>query len=308
MIKNSTTSVEIMKGKRRKKLKEHDGLWAFIMLAPNLLGFLLFMVGPVLMTLVISFTEYDLIEPMKFVGLRNYIDMAKDPIIGTTLLNTLVYTIITVPIGMCISLGLAVLLDQKVALKRFYRAAYFLPSITSMVAVAVVWQWIYNPEFGILNYLLSFIGIPPQKWLSSSKTSLLSISIVGIWKSAGYNMMLFLAGLQGISISYYEASELDGANVWQKFIFVTLPMMRPTISFVFIMSIIGSFQVFDAVNLMTQGGPGRSSSVLVHYLYQNAFQYFNMGYACAIAYLLFAIVLLITAINMMNDKKLREIY
>jgi len=293
---------------KKNKIKDHDSFWALVMLAPNLAGFLLFMLGPVVMTFVISLTKYDLIGPMKFIGLQNYIQLTKDPIIGETLKNTLVYTIIVVPIGMCLSLGLAVLLDQKIALRRFYRAVYFLPSITSMVAVSVVWQWIYNPEFGILNFLLSLVGIPPLKWLSSSRTSLISISIVGIWKSAGYNMMLFLSGLQGISTSYYEASELDGANKWQQFIHVTLPMMRPTISFVFIMSIINSFQVFDAVNLMTQGGPGRSSSVLVHYLYQNAFQYFNMGYACAIAYLLFGIVLVITIFNMRNDKKLREIY
>ncbi|WP_334137306.1 sugar ABC transporter permease [Muricomes intestini] len=296
------------KDAKKNHIQNHDATWAWLMLAPNLTGFLLFMLGPVVMTFVISLTEYDLIDPMKFVGFHNYMKLFQDPIIGETLINTLVYTVIVVPIGMCISLGLAVLLDQKIALRRFYRAAYFLPSITSMVAVSVVWQWIYNPEFGILNYLLSFFRIPPLKWLSSSNTSLVSISIVGIWKNAGYNMMLFLSGLQGISTSYYEASELDGANKWEQFVHVTLPMMRPTISFVFIMSIISSFQVFDAVNLMTQGGPGRSSSVLVHYLYQNAFQYFNMGYACAIAYLLFGIVLLITIINMMNDKKLREIY
>lgn len=302
------STISVGKAKTAKKKRNHDIPWAFLMLSPNLAGFLLFMVGPVIATFIFSFTEYDLLEPMKFIGLRNYIEMAQDPIIRQTLLNTIVYTILTVPIGMCISLGLAVLLDQKIILQRFYRGVYFLPSITSMVAVSVVWQWIYNPEFGILNHLLSIFGIPPQKWLSSSATSLISVSIVGIWKNVGYNMMLFLAGLQNISVSYYEAAELDGANAWDKFIKITLPMMRPTISFVFIMSIISSFQVFDSVHLMTGGGPGRSSSVLVHYLYQNAFQYFRMGYACAIAYLLFGLVLIITYINMQNDKKLREIY
>lgn len=301
-------TISVGKTKRAKKRKNHDIPWAFLMLLPNLAGFLLFMVGPVIATFIFSFTEYDLLEPMKFVSFQNYIEMAQDPIIRQTLLNTIVYTVLTVPIGMCISLGLAVLLDQNIMLQRFYRGVYFLPSITSMVAVSVVWQWMYNPEFGILNHLLSIFSIPPQKWLSSSATSLISVSIVGIWKNAGYNMMLFLAGLQNISVTYYEAAELDGANVWDKFIRITLPMMRPTISFVFIMSIISSFQVFDSVHLMTGGGPGRSSSVLVHYLYQNAFQYFRMGYACAIAYLLFGLVLIITYINMQNDKKLREIY
>jgi len=296
-----------VKSKKRSKL-QNDAGWAVLMLGPNLLGFLLFMLGPVVATLIISFTEYDLIAPMKFVGLQNYIEMFQDAIVGQTLLNTFVYTILTVPVGMCLSLLLAVLLDQKIALQRFYRAVYFLPSITSMVAVAVVWQWIYNPEFGLLNYILSLFGLPQMKWLSSSSTSLVSIAIVGIWKSLGYNMLLFLSGLQGISTSYYEASELDGANKVQQFLYVTVPMLRPTIFFVFVMSIISSFQVFDSVMLMTKGGPGRSSSVLVHYLYQNAFQYFRMGYACAIAYLLFAIVLILTLCNMRFEKKMRDIY
>ena len=293
--------------KKTRKLRS-DGPWAALMLAPNLLGFTLFMLGPVVMTLVMSFTKNDLIDPMTFVGLDNYIKMAKDPIVHETLKNTLLYTLMVVPVGMVISLLLAVLLDQNIFGKRFYRAAYFLPSITSMVAVAVVWQWIYNPEFGILNYVLSWFHIPPQKWLSSSDSSLVSIAIMGIWKNAGYNMMLFLSGLQSISTSYYEASELDGASKLQQFIYVTVPMLQPTTMFVFITSIINSFQVFDAVKLTTDGGPGRSSSVLVHYLYQSAFQYFDMGYACAIAYLLFGIVLILTIINLNIDKKSREIY
>ena len=159
-----------------------------------------------------------------------------------------------------------------------------------------------------MNYFLSFFGVKGITWLSSSSTSLVSIAIVSIWKGAGYNMMLFLAGLQGISNSYYEASELDGANKWQQFIHVTLPMLSPTTFFIFVMSIIGSFQVFDSVMLMTKGGPGRSSSVLVHYLYQNAFQYFSMGYACAIAYLLFFIVIIVTLFNMRFEKKIKEIF
>ncbi len=293
----------------RKRRKLHDDTpWALLMLAPNIIGFVMFMVFPILATLFYSFTEYDLITAPTFVGFDNYLELFRDPIIGTTIKNTLTFTLITVPVGMAFSLLLAVFLDQKIAFKRFYRGAYFLPSITSMVAVSIVWQWIYNPEFGLLNYFLSFFGIKGITWLSSSSTSLVSIAIVSIWKGAGYNMMLFLAGLQGISTSYYEASELDGANKWQQFIHVTLPMLSPTTFFIFVMSIIGSFQVFDSVMLMTKGGPGRSSSVLVHYLYQNAFQYFSMGYACAIAYLLFFIVLIVTLFNMRFEKKIKEIF
>ena len=279
-----------------------------LMLAPNIIGFFMFMVFPILATLFFSFTEYDLIGAPKIIGLDNYVELFRDPIIATTLNNTLVFTLITVPIGMAFSLLLAIFLDQKIAFKRFYRGAYFLPSITSMVAVSIVWQWIYNPEFGLMNYLLSFVGIRGITWLSSSSTSLLSLAIVNIWKSAGYNMMLFLAGLQGISNTYYEAGQLDGASKWKQFIHITLPMLSPTTFFIFIMSVISSFQVFDSVILMTKGGPGRSSSVLVHYLYQNAFQYFSMGYACAIAYLLFFIVLLVTMLNMRLERKIKEIF
>lgn len=290
------------KGKRFEKLIYKDGFWATLMLLPNLAGFTMFLLVPVIAAFILSFTEFDVISPMKFIGLDNYVEMIKDPIVHQTLLNTLIYTVITVPVGMLLSLILSVALDQKIMARRIYRAVYFLPSITSMVAVAVVWQWIYNPEFGLLNYVLSVFNIDGLNWLSSSKTSLISLAIVGVWKSMGYNMLLFLAGLQGISNSYYEAAKLDGASPAQEFFYITLPLLRPTTFFIFIMAIIGSFQVFDSVMLMTQGGPGRSSSVLVHYLYQNAFQYFRMGYACALAYLLFFIVFILTLINLKMEK------
>lgn len=296
-----------MKASKVSKL-HNDGKWAWLMLAPNVIGFILFMLVPVVATFVLSFTKYDMLTTPQFIGLQNYINMLKDPIVWEVTRNTVVYTILTVPIGMALSLLLAVTLDTKIRFRRFYRAAFFLPAITSMVVVAIVWQWIYNPDFGLLNYFLSLFGIQGPKWLLDSSTALISLAIVGIWKNLGYNMIIFLSGLQGISNSYYEAAELDGANVFQKFFKITLPMLKPTTFFIFVMSIISSFQVFDQVMLMTKGGPGRSSSVLVHYLYQNAFQYFKLGYACAIAYLLFFIVMMITLFNMRMEKSMREIY
>jgi len=286
----------------------NDAKWAWVMLLPNIVGFFMFMLIPVVATFLLSFTKYDMLTKPKFVGLRNYIDMVRDPVVWQVTGNTVLYTVITVPIGMCLSLLLAVALDQKIGLKRFYRAAFFLPSITSMVVISIVWQWIYNPEFGLLNYGLSLLGLPKGKWLIDVRTSLVSIAIVGIWKRLGYDMIIFLSGLQGISNTYYEAAKLDGAGKLQQFKYITIPMLKPTTFFVFIMAIINSFQVFDQVMLMTSGGPGRSSSVLVHYLYQNAFQYFKLGYACAIAYLLFAIVMIITAVNLKMEKSMREIY
>ena len=289
------------------KLKD-DSKWAWGMLSLNIIGFLMFMLVPIIITFVLSFFSYDMLTPPRFNGIQNYIDMVKDPIVWQVTWNTILYTILTVPVGMCISLLLAVMLDQKLAGRRFYRAAFFLPSITSMVVVAIVWQWLYNPDYGLINYFLSLFGIEGPKWLISADTSLISLAIVGIWKNAGYNMIIFLSGLQGISNTYYEAAELDGANKVQQFFKITLPMLKPTTFFIFIMAVIGSFQVFDQVMLMTKGGPGRSSSVLVHYLYQNAFVYFKLGYACAIAYLLFFIVLIVTLFNMRMEKSMREIY
>ena len=281
----------IIKARTPKKGSlKRDDKWAWAMLLPNIVGFLMFMVIPMVATFVLSFMEYDMLTTPKFVGLQNYKDMIADPITRQVTWNTIIYTILTVPVGMILSLLLAVALDSIHALKKFYRGAFFLPSITSMVVVSIVWQWIYNPEY------------------TSSGTALISLAIVGIWKRLGYDMVIFLSGLQGISTNYYEAAQLDGANSFQRFWYITVPLLRPTTFFVFVMAIISSFQVFDQVQLMTQGGPGRSSSVLVHYLYQNAFQYFKMGYACALAYLLFAIVLVMTLINMRTEKKMRETF
>ncbi len=300
-------TAQVKRTPKKGALKRDDG-WAWVMLLPNVIGFLMFMLIPMVATFVLSFMEYDMLSAPKFVGLQNYKDMIEDPITRQVTWNTIVYTILTVPVGMVLSLLLAVALDSINYLKRFFRGAYFLPSITSMVVISIVWQWIYNPEYGLMNFFLSFFGVSPKKWLTSSSTSLISLAIVGIWKRLGYDMVIFLSGLQGISTNYYEAAQLDGANKFQIFWHITIPLLRPTTFFVFVMAIIGSFQVFDQVQLMTQGGPGRSSSVLVHYLYQNAFQYFKMGYACALAYLLFAIVLVLTVINMRTEKKMRETF
>ena len=296
-----------MKTIKKGRLKKDDK-WAWIMLAPNVIGFLMFMLIPMVATFVLSFTQYDMLSAPKFIGLKNYIDMFQDKIVWQVTFNTIIYTIITVPIGMCISLLLAVALDGPIKGRRFFRGAFFLPSIVSMVVVSIVWQWIYNPQYGILNYVIGLFGIEPQNWLGNASTALISLAVVGIWKRSGYDMMLFLSGLQSIPDTYYEAAKLDGASKWQQFRYITVPLLKPTTFFVFIMAMIASFQVFDQVNLMTQGGPGRSSSVLVHYLYQNAFQYFELGYACAIAYLLFAIVLIITIFNSRAEKKMRDIY
>jgi len=273
------------------------------MLLPNVIGFLMFLLLPVLATFAISFSDWNLSDSFAFNGMDNYKALFKDPVFLQVLRNTLYFTVASVPIGIVISLLMAVFLNQKLGFIRFYRAAFFIPVISSMVAVSVIWQWIYNPEYGLLNYALSWFGIDGPAWLTDPHWAMPTVIITSIWKSLGFNMLIFLAGLQSISDSYYEAADIEGANWFSKFWRITLPLLSPTTFFVTVMSIINSFQVFDTVYLMTQGGPARSTSVLVYYIFQNAFQYFKMGYASAMAYVLFFIVLIITFIQFWRQKK-----
>lgn len=291
---------------RKKFLKNlfyKEYTWAIVLLLPNLIGFLLFTLWPVLASFLLSFTEWDLLQPMKFVGIQNYINLFQDEIFIKVFGNTLYFTIVSVPIGIVISLLLAVALNQGLRGIKFYRAAYFLPVISSMVAVAVIWQWIYNPEYGVLNYFLSVFGIEGPSWLTSTKWAMPAVIVTSIWKNVGFNMLIFLAGLQAIPESYYEAADIDGATWLKKFRHITIPLLSPTTFFVSVMSVIGSFQVFDSVFLMTQGGPARSTSVMVHYIYENAFQFFKMGYASAMSYVLFFIIAIITLIQFWRQKK-----
>ncbi len=281
-----------------KKITQSNNFWAFVFLTPNLLGFLAFLLIPVLASFGLSFLEWDLLSPAKWAGFKNYIGLFKDQVFLKVLWNTVYYTLGTVPLGIILSLLLAIALNKKLRGMKIYRALYFLPVISSYVAVAVVWQWLYNAEFGLLNFLLSKIGIRGPSWLSSTKWAMPAVMVTSIWKQLGFNMLLFLAGLQGISSTYYEAAEIDGAGKMTQFFRITVPLLSSTTFFVVVMSIINSFQVFDQVFIMTEGGPARSTSVLVHYLYQNAFEYFKMGYASAIAYILFFIVFIITMVQM----------
>lgn len=286
-----------------KPILYKDGFWAFLMLLPNLVGFLMFLLLPVAATFAISFSSWNLTDSFNFNGADNYMELFQDPVFSQVMGNTLYFTIVSVPIGIVISLLLAVFLNQKLRFIRFYRAAFFIPVISSMVAVSVIWQWIYNPEYGLLNYALSWFGIDGPAWLTDPHWAMPTVILTSVWKSLGFNLLIFLAGLQSISESYYEAADMDGAKWYSKFMHITLPLLSPTTFFVTVMSIINSFQVFDTVYLMTQGGPARSTSVLVYYIFQNAFQYFRMGYASAMAYVLFFIVLFITFIQFWRQKK-----
>jgi len=283
--------------KRNKFLVRRNRLIAYGFLFPNLLGFLIFTFIPLLGVFALSFVSWDTSNPIKFVGLQNYIAMFKDDGFKIAFVNTLYYTLAVVPLTVIISLLLAVILNKGIKGTNFFRLIHYFPYISSMVAVAVVWQFLYQPEMGPINSLLKYFGINnPPRWTASEQWALPAVIIVSVWKSLGYYMIIFLAGLQSIPQQLYEAATIDGASGWQQFWNITLPMISPTTFFAIVISLINSFKVFDQIYIMTKGGPGRATSVLVYYIYQQGFVYFKFGYASAIAMVLFLVILGVTII------------
>ena len=232
-----------------------------------------------------------------FIGLDNYIKMFQSAEFWLVLKNTAIYTFGTIPLNMGISLMIAYVLHKKIAGKKFLRTAFFAPVIISPVAAAVIWRWLYDPNFGLVNYSLGFLGINPINWLNDPTAAMFALIIMGVWKTFGINMVLFSAGLQGIPDNYYEAAEIDGAGGWAKFWNITLPMLSPTTFFILVMSMISSFQVFDLVYVLTSGGPLGSTKVMVFYIYEYAFKFFEMGYASAASYILFLILFIFTMVQ-----------
>lgn len=241
--------------------------------------------------------KWDSFSTPEFVGLQNFTRMLSDDTFWISLKNTFLYTISVVPLTLICSLGLAILLNQKIKGVKFFRTAFFFPYVTSLVAIAVVWSMLFHPTMGPINQFLRVVIENPPGWLSSSDWALTAIIIVSVWRGMGYYMILYLAGLQGISKELYEAAAMDGANKWKQFSHITVPALRPTTFFVTIMLVINCFKIFDLVQVMTDGGPGRATNVLVYQVYSEAFVKFNFGYASAIAMVLFVIVLVITVIQ-----------
>jgi multiple sugar transport system permease protein len=256
-----------------------------------------------LASLILSFCKYDL-HTLKWVGTKNYeVLFTQDPLFWKSLGNTAIYVLFSVPIGLAGSLLIALLLNQKVRGMPFFRTAFYLPSLVPAVASSLVWMWVFHPDSGILNYTLSLIGIKGPAWLLDPDTALASLIIMSLWGIGGGRMIIFLAGLQGIPDDLYEAASLDGAKGWAVFRHVTLPMLSPTIFFNLILGIIGSFQVFTSAFVMTGGGPNNATMMYVLYLYNNAFRYFKLGKASAMAWVLFAILLVFTVIQFKNAAK-----
>lgn len=295
--------------------------YCFIM--PNFLGFLIFTSLPVVASLVLGFTEWDIFSAPKFVGLKNYIGLfwfhlnpefafssftdyllfwnyirPNDPDFWYFLYNT-VFMMMGIPLGMLGSLFLALVMNRTLRGIMFFRTIYFLPSVSSAVAIALLWRWIYNPDYGLLNAMLSFIGIQGPAWLNHPVWAKISLMLMGFWIAVGgYNMLLYLAALQGIPQHLYEAAEIDGANFWQKFRHITVPMISPTTFFIFVMSVIGGFQGgFQNAYLMTRGGPAQATTTIEYYIYNNAFVWFHMGKASALAWFLFVVIFFVTLFN-----------
>ncbi|MDR6550773.1 sugar ABC transporter permease [Paenibacillus qinlingensis] len=290
--------------KNSSKALRRNRLTGYTFLLPNILGFLLFICIPVCASFLMSFTEWNGFDEIKWAGLSNYIHLWRDETFRISLFNSLIMTAVSVPVTLLLAILAAVALNKGLRGVKIFRTAIFLPHITATIAVAVVWQLLYNPTMGPINGVLRSIGIDhPPTWLASTQWALASVIIVSIWHSIGYYMVLYLAGLQGIPKDLYEAAEIDGAGKVKQFRNITIPMLSPVIFFTVIMGIINSFKVFDLVFVLTKGGPGRSTHMLVYDIYYTAFQRFEYGYASAMAYVLFTIILIITLIQFRGQKR-----
>ena len=284
----------VARGTHRKS----DWKTAVLFLSPTLAVFGVFVLFPVFFSFYLSFHKWNMFSAgATWVGLDNYRAIIVNPEFWSVLKNTAIYTLGTVPLNMALSLVIAFLLNKRLAGKKLLRTMFFTPVIMSSVAAAVIWRWVYEPNFGLLNTVLGFFGIGAVNWLNEPTAAMFALIMMGVWKTFGVNMVLFSAGLQGIPEAYYEAARMDGAGSWSRFWSITIPLLSPTTFFVLVMSVIGSFQVFDTVYVLTSGGPLGTTKVLVFYLYEHAFKFFEMGYASAVAYLMFAIVFVLTMLQ-----------
>ena len=282
--------------------QRNEALWGYFFIAPQIFGLLAFSLIPVVYAFVLSLMKWDGLGAREFTGLANFRDQFADPNFRGALSHTFLYTIIAVPGGVVSSLLLALAVN-RVRGKTFYRTIIFLPTITSSVAVSMVWLWLLNGDFGVINvYLREWFALDPPNWLVDTTWVIPAIALVSIWAGLGFNMVIFLAGIQGIPASYLEAAQIDGASKFRQFFNITLPLLSPTTFFVTIISIIASFQVFDMVYVMTGGGPGRASSTFVFHIYQLAFIDFTFGLSAAAAVVLFAIIMAVTLIQFWSQR------
>lgn len=279
-----------------------EAIDGYLFISPWIIGFLLFVAGPMMASLVLSLMSWDLFSPPQWVGANNFRQLVRDPLVRASLWNTAFYTFLSVPVNLIAALATAMLLNQQIRFQSWFRTFFYLPSILPAVASAMLWLWILNPDVGLANALLRRLGLPTSQWLYSPVSSKPTFILMGLW-SVGNTMVIFLAGLQGIPQTLYEVADIDGANWWQRFRVVTIPMLSPVILFNLILGIIGSFQVFTSAFLLTNGGPQNSTLFMVLYLYRLAFEQFKMGYASALAWLLFVVIMIFTLIQLRLSKR-----
>ena len=299
MATTTTAPSTALVARRRRGMsavQRRDLIDGLLFTSPFIFGVLFLWLGPMLYSIYLVTQNWNLITPPEFVGLGNFERLLRDPLVMKSLRNTVYYTFISVPLQLIVAFTLALMLNQKIRGLAIYRAIYYLPAITPAVAFAVVWIQILNPEFGVLNEILGWFSIPPVKWLFNPTYSKPAFTLMSLWL-VGPQMIIFLAGLQGVPQELIEAAEIDGANAWHRFRSVTLPFISPITFFNLVIGIIGSFQVFTAAFIMTDGGPQDSTLFVVLYIYRNAFEFFKMGYAATLAWLLFLIILFFTAIQ-----------
>lgn len=301
-------STDVYDASRPRRLRRRrNTLVAYAFLAPSLAVFIVFRHGPALASLLLGFSDWSLVEQPRFVGLDNYNRLLHDEVFWRSLTNTLEYALYAVPPDVLLALALALLLNQNLRGLKLFRLAYFIPVVTATAIVAIVWRWLYQPA-GIVNGALQTLGFPPVLWLADPDLALPAIAAMAVWKHVGFNMLIFLAGLQAIPIELEEAARIDGAGRWSIFRNVTLPLLRPIVVLATILTTIGSLQVFDAAYVMTAGGPFYATTTLVYYAYSRAFDQYQMGYASAVAFVLFSIILAVTLLQRRILKGDEDVY
>jgi multiple sugar transport system permease protein len=290
-------------GIRATSRRRGDAGIALLFLLPNLSGFFVFLLLPILATLGLSLFNWPIIQPPKFIGLANFRQMfTADPAFGHVVVNTLVFVFAYVSANVVIALGFAAWLSSIGRGSTLFRSLLYLPVLVTPVAVAMIWQWIYAPRFGLLNWVLGLLGIRGPNWLGSTDWAMAGLVIMCVWQLFAQNMFIFIAGIQAVPATYYEAAKIDGANAWGRFIHVTLPMLSPVLFFGITMTLITSFQTFDQVFVLTLGGPGDATNILGLYVYSNAFRFFRMGYGATVAVVLFALVLFVTILQFWGQR------
>lgn len=277
--------------------QREQAIVAYLFLLPDVLGLLIFVVGPMLLALAISFSDWRLTGTPEFIGLRNYDIILKDPKFGASLGRTMLYTVGYVPAVYLISLGMALLLTRRGRANFFFRTVYFMPVAMSMVVAGVIWRFMFDPGNGLINEMLGAVGLPTFQWTGHVQSAMASVLIVAIWKGVGYFMIILLAGIQDIPSDYIEASQIDGANRWQTFRFIIMPLLRPTSFFVLVVLSINALQAFDQIYVMTRGGPAQATYTLLMYIYEKAFREWNLGYSGAMAVVLFGMIFVLTLVQ-----------